>query len=121
MNRIRRDIDDLDDSLFDRDEAQRRRQERAEAIERGKTAEVALAEYDAAARARVRADILRANDEFIAREYQSAGVEPPIVSGDGKPAVSLSMLLRLDWEIQDVAGVRTLVAPPRRNANAQRG
>lgn len=120
MNR-RRDIDDLDETLFTAGEAERRRLERADTIERGKQADEALAAFEKAAKARIRTDILAANDEFIAREYALAGVTPPETAG-GKPTVSLSMLLRLGWQIEESPrGGKVLVAAPTPEKYVARG
>lgn len=109
--RPRRDIDDLD-NLFDRDEAARRRQERAEMIETGQRRQALLDAQDVAAAARVKEFSLKANASFIAREYRAAGVAPPFVNGAGEPTCSLSFLLWEGWRVEDLGlGVRELVAP----------
>lgn len=111
MIRPRRDVDDID-TLFDRDEAQRLRDQRAEMVENGKRRQEMLDAQDAAQRARAKESMLRATDVAILREYEIAGVEPPIVKGN-KPAVSLSLLIRLGWRIEDTGRCeKVLIAPP---------
>ena len=109
--RPRRDVDDLD-NLFDREEAERRRQDRAAMIESGKAMQAAIDAQEAAARLRAKEGMLRATDIAILREYQHAGVEPIKVRGDGVPTCSLSLLLRLGWRIDEFNGAKTLIAPP---------
>lgn len=110
--RPRRDIDDMDDSFFDREEAQRLRQERTAMVQNGIEREAANNAADKATASRVRAANLKANDDFLLREYQNAGVAPPMVTATGVPAVSLALLLRIGWTIEEVAGDRRLVKPP---------
>ncbi len=110
--RPRRDIDDLD-NLFDRDEAARRRQQRAEMIEAGQQRQAMMDAQEAAVAARVKESMIRTNASFIAREYSHAGVAPPFVNGAGEPICSLTLLLREGWKVEDLGqGVRALVAPP---------
>jgi hypothetical protein len=106
----RRDLDDLDDSLFDREEAAEHRRARAEerelALERG----VQLEEQDRILRARAKASFVGTSEAMILAEYRRHGVE--LRSGPGVALVSLQTLLSIGWRIEEVDGVRTLVAPP---------
>jgi hypothetical protein len=106
----RRDLDDLDDSLFDREEAAEHRRARAEerelALERG----VQLEEQDRILRARAKASFVGTSEAMILAEYRRHGVE--LRSGPGVALVSLQTLLSIGWRIEEVDGARTLVAPP---------
>lgn len=107
----RRDIDDID-SLFDQEEAQRRRDERAAIIASGAERQAMLDRQEAIERERAKASMLAATSSFLAREYQHAGVAPPRVNAAGDPICSLSMLYRLGWRIEEIDNAKTLVAPP---------
>lgn len=104
----RRLDDSLDDSLFDREEAQRRKQERAEMVAAGEERLAQEAVQDAAAAARVEAFTRDATRAMILAEYQHARVEP-------RPGtlVSLALLMQLGWRIEDTRDGRQLVAPPK--------
>lgn len=104
----RRDIDDLDDSLFDQDEAKRRREQRqadrARAIEQGQQ----LDEQDRILRERAKAAFVNNSEKLIRAEYRHHDIEP-------RPGVlvSLATLLSLGWTIHQVEnGKKVLVAPP---------
>lgn len=106
--RPRRDIDDLDESLFTRDEAIRRRLERADMIAAGQERLRQEAVANAAAKARWLAYTQEGHRQMVLREYEVRGLTPP--SG---ALVSLALLIRLGWQIQDdPEGGRMLVAPP---------
>lgn len=110
--RPRRDIDDLD-NLFDREEAEKLRAERAEMIESGKAREAMLQQQEATIRENGRKAMLRATDVAIIREYEHAGVAPLKTNADGVPTCSLSLLMRMGWRVEDGGrGERVLVAPP---------
>lgn len=112
--RRRRDIhDDLDESLFDQEEAEARRiereQRRARAEEQGRE----RAAEDAAIAARAAKFRDETNARMLVDEYRRAGVEPPKVDGDGAPTCSLTLLLWMGWTIEELGlGVRRLVSPP---------
>lgn len=102
----RRDIDDID-TLFDQEETQRRQAERVSMITAGEVRLRQEAERDAAAKKRTVAFMAETNQNMILAQYRAAGVEPP-----SKTLVSLTMLFSLGWRIEEVDGVKTLVAPP---------
>lgn len=110
--RRRRDIDDFD-NLFDRDEAERRRAERAALIEAGRQRAADVEAIDAAAKERARQFTLSSNARNVLREYTAAGVAPLIVDGDGVPTCTLSLLLRLGWTVEGRSDGPVLVQPPR--------
>lgn len=119
MTRFRRDIDDLDDNLFDREEAQRRHQQRAaekaDWMERGAELQKQEAARLAAVETRVKGFRQRNNARMIEREYEAAGVSPPNRAADGAPEFSLALLLRTGWRIETLQnGEKQLVAPPTR-------
>lgn len=115
MNRPRRDPDDLD-NLFDQDEAKRRREQRA--VDRTLAAEraVMLDKQDQILRERARAAFVGTSEAMILAEYRAAGVEPP-----GKTLVSLGTLRSIGWTIEEISGVRMLVAPPAQPKYVARG
>jgi hypothetical protein len=51
------------------------------------------------------------NRRQVLAEYQAAGVQPLKVDGTGRPMISLSMLLRIGWEVREISGKKVLVAP----------
>lgn len=114
--RLRRDIDDLDDTMFDRDvAADRRRQreeERALAVERTKQSEV----QEAVIAARGREFMAETSQRLILAEYHAAGIAP-------RPGtlVSIRTLMTLGWTIEDVGQDRILVAPPKQPKYEPRG
>lgn len=113
----RRDIDDLDDSLFTREEAIRLRLERADMIAAGEERVRQENIADAAVKARVAALFQETNREMILREYAAHGLTP-------RPGtlVSLSMLLRMGWRIEEHPdGGPVLVAPPTQEKYVARG
>lgn len=105
--RPRRDIDDLDDSLFDRDEAaerRRRREEERALAARRLEQEAAL---DAAQKVRAREFTIATNERQILAEYAHHGLRAPL------PLVSLALLLKMGWRLEKLGlGVNRLVAPP---------
>lgn len=117
--RFRADIDDLEASLFNAEEAaERHRSREAERAERLRhAAELADAENKAAAirAAKLAADSKRISDRFRIREYQAQGVEPIHVNDEGVPTISLALLLKLGWTIEDHGRAgRVLVRPLQR-------
>lgn len=100
-----------DDDLFDAEEAKRRTARR----EAAKAARDAMAETEAKAavilKARIDERARETNRRQVIAEYQAAGVEPLEVDGNGKPTVSLSMLLRLGWRVENISGQPTLIRP----------
>lgn len=106
--RRRRDIDDLDDSLFTREETIRLRQERADMVRAGEERVRQEAIADAAVKARVVAFLQETTREMILRDYAARGLTP-------RPGtlVSVPMLLRMGWQIAEHPdGGPVLVAPP---------
>lgn len=68
--------------------------------------EKALAEEraeEAKRAAKATARTLDNNRRQLLAEYERAGVEPPFVDENGKPTMSLSMLLRLGWSIKQIS------------------
>lgn len=103
-----RDIDDLDDSLFTREESIRLRLERADMKASGEARMRQEAEADAAAKARAAAFTQETSRQMILRDYEAHGLQP-------RPGVlvSLPTLLRLGWRIEEHPdGGTVLVAPP---------
>ena len=96
MPRYRADIDDMDETLFDQDEAKERRRARAEMIER---AEQRKAQDDEAER--IRSDLARAtakarSEHEIASGYAARRVTPPCVHPQtGLPTCSIDMLFKI--------------------------
>ncbi len=111
--RARRDLDDnLDDSLFDRDEVEHRPRRRTEEVERLHAQAKEIDARDAAFRASALASVKDGRRRDLLAEYRAAGVEPQGLDGDGTPTVSLALLLRLNWTIEEVnRGEWKLVAP----------
>lgn len=113
MNRHRRDIDDLDESLFTREEAEGRRAERAEQKENHRKFEEAQAQQDAKRAAEFNEWSREKGIESIRRGYAARGVEPPCVNGDGEPTCSADLLLKMGWRIEEMPdGTKTWVRPP---------
>ena len=110
--RRRRDIDDFD-NLFDRDEAERRRAERAALIEAGRQRSVEIEAIEAAAKERARQFTLASNARNVLREYAAAGVAPPLIDAEGVPTCTLGLLLRLGWTVEGRSDGPVLVGPPR--------
>ena len=102
--------DELDD-LFSPAEAARRRAERAAMMEQAAERERVEAEAERIRKQRAREFAIETSRRSLLAEYQRYGVEPLSLDGDGKPAVSLSMLLSLGWTIAEVSGKRVLVKP----------
>ncbi len=75
---------------------------------------MAAAEVKQAAALKVRIDARASetNRRQVIAEYQAAGISPPLIDGNGKPTVSLSMLLRLGWKVEDISGKPVLIHPP---------
>lgn len=100
-----------DDDLFDAEEAKRRKARR----EAAKAARDAMAETEAKAavilKARIDERARETNRRQVIAEYQAAGVLPLQIGRDGRPTVSLSMLLRFGWEVREISGKPTLIAP----------
>lgn len=108
MIRSSRDLDDLDDSLFDREEAARRKLEREAMIASGQERLRQEAARDAIVKAEAVEFTKETTRRAILAEYAAAGVEP-------RPGtlVSLGMLRKLGWRIEHLGlGVHRLVAPP---------
>lgn len=106
--RPRRDIDDLDDSLFTREESIRLRLERADMIAAGEQRLRAEATRDAETKARIEVYTRDTSRQMILREYEARGLTPR-----PGPLVSLALLLGNGWRIIDHPdGGLTLVAPP---------
>lgn len=104
----RRDIDDLDESLFTRADANRLRLDRADMVASGEERLRQESARDAAAKARVVAMTQENNRQMILREYAARGWPPPTGT-----LVSLPLLLKMGWRIEDHPdGGRVLVAPP---------
>ncbi len=101
----RRDIDDLDENLLDRDEAADRRRERAEMIAAAEARANREAEVDAAANARVKDFTVETNRQMIVAEYRAAGLTPP----SGNFVVSLTLLRKLGWTVEDGPGGARLI------------
>lgn len=117
MNRPRRDIDDLDESLFTREEAIRLRLERASMAAAGAERLRQEAVVEAATKERMVAFTAETNRHMIMREYEAKGLTP-------RPGVlvSLSMLLQMGWKIEDHPdGGSVLVAPPKPEKYVARG
>jgi hypothetical protein len=74
---------------------------------RERMAELRVAETTAEARRQVDADARRKvwHRRAVIGEYQRAGLTPPIIGGDGMPAVSLSLLLSLGWQVREMLQV----------------
>lgn len=101
-----------DDDLFEADQARKRKAKREEAqaaLEKVRSHEAVLT---AQLKARMDERARETNRRQILAEYQAAGVQPLQVGGDGRPTVSLSMLLRFGWEVREISGKPTLIAPP---------
>jgi hypothetical protein len=100
-----------DDDLFEAEEVKRRQARRQQAREAQEAAAVAERQQSAAIKSRLDERAREANRRQVIAEYQAAGVEPLQVDGDGKPTVSLSMLLRFGWKVEIVSGQPTLIRP----------
>lgn len=106
--RSRRDIDDIDATLFDRDEAEERKRLREEQRALVDERRAQYVQQDAAAKVAADAGMAEANERARVAEYRAAGVFPP----SGQRA-SLSLLLHLGWRIEEIGqGERVLVKPP---------
>lgn len=98
---------DFFDDMIEQDAAERRR--------------VALQEAEArnaqeAEAAKVRAQnaterTMKNNRILLLRDYELAGVRPPFTYDDGTPRMSLPMLRKLGWEVQNISGEAVLVEP----------
>lgn len=99
------------EDFFDQQEARQRRQNMDELIaENAKMAELeaeAQAKRDAVTAAKNRATGIR----MLIRDYHAAGVEPLKVNEAGEPLVSLAMLKKIGWTIEESPHGNTLVAP----------
>lgn len=100
-----------DDDLFEADQARVRKAKREEA----QAAMQKVRDHDAAISAQLKARIderaRETNRRQVIGEYQSAGVEPLQVDGNGKPTASLSLLLSVGWKIENISGKNVLIAP----------
>lgn len=116
MTRIRRDIDDLDDSLFEAEAAKERREVNAHRRDTADRRQAMLEAQDAAIRESARRHTLENNRRQVLSEYASAGAAPPCVDGDGTPTCSLSLLLKMGWTFEYEMDGAKYLAPPRRAA-----
>lgn len=53
-----------------------------------------------------------ANRVQLLAEYESAGVHPPFTDDDGKPTISLSLLKRMGWRIENFGNDGYSLVPP---------
>lgn len=107
--RTRRDIEDLDESIFTREEAIRLRLDRGAMAAAGAERLRQEAVVEAATKERMVAYTADTNRQMIMQEYAVRGLTP-------RPGVlvSLSMLLQIGWKIEDHPdGGAVLVAPPK--------
>lgn len=95
MNPTRRDIDDFDDDMFNRDEVQDRAAKRQEAIERNARLAEHEAEQDAKRIAAASERVRHARGRELMNEYRAAGIEPAHVDADGYPTTSLSLVRKI--------------------------
>lgn len=98
---------DLDDNLFEHEDAVEKQHRRAEIVETARQRAVLYDEQEAILRRRARETAIKTNERAILAEYAAAGVEPR----EGI-LVSLPMLRKLGWRIVDIDGVKSLMAPP---------
>lgn len=110
--RPRRDLDDLDENLFDRDEAQRLRAERAQQAENHRKFEAEQAEQAARRAAGFKEWSRRAGVESIRAGYEALGVEPPSLDGNGEPVCSVDLLMRIGWRIENTPDGKVWIRPP---------
>ena len=101
-----------DDDLFEAEEAAKRADRRKQAEKAGDALAAEEARQAAALRARIDERAAETNRRQVIAEYQAAGVEPLRVDGNGRPTVSLSMLLRIGWTIENISGKNVLIYPP---------
>lgn len=117
MIRRRRDIDDfesLDENLFDREEAERRRRDRAAALAAGQERMRQEEALEVRMKDAVRHETADANRALLLADYERAGVAPP----EGRTLVSLTLLLSLGWRIETMPdGAKVLTAPAHLNSN----
>lgn len=111
MTRDYYDPQSYDDDLFEADQARARKAKREEA----QAAMQKVRDHDAMLAAQLKARIdesaRETNRRQVLAEYQAAGVLPLQIGRDGRPTVSLSMLLRFGWEVREISGKPTLIAP----------
>lgn len=88
--------------FFELESLKEMRAKREQAVRDGEAIAAAEAVEAAAAKARVDALTLRANESFLLAEYQSAGIAPPFTNGRGVPTVSLALLVRQGWRIEQL-------------------
>lgn len=106
----RRDLDDED--LLDRGLIEAGKLDRAERLARAEQQAADRAAEDAALARRQREFDAETLGRALAGEYRAAGVEPLRVNEHGVPTCSLAMLRKMGWTIQEISGVKKLVAPP---------
>lgn len=112
MNRLRRDIDDMDEDLLDAAEAANRRADRAAQSARLEQGERVQNEAEALRRAKTAAWARAANAQQVEDSYRAAGVEPTLIE-PGVQRCSLSLLLTLGWRVEELPdGSRVLFKPP---------
>lgn len=109
---------DLDDDLFEAEEAARRRRKREEMLEAHRIAQEVEAKAEAIRKARATEVSLETNRRQLLRQYEAAGVEPPSVDASGRPLVSLPMLLTLGWSIEHHLDGNVLARPVTRSLSA---
>lgn len=100
-----------DDDLFEAEAAKKRAADRAKAEAAQLDATNAQLKFAAQLKARMDERAAETNRRQLIAEYQAAGVEPPMTDGNGKPTVSLSMLLRMGWSLENISGQPTLIRP----------
>lgn len=100
---------------FDMFELQHADEKRAR-LEEAKRLNTERAEQDAREEAERKESLLKfskiGHRRQLLAQYREAGVEPPLVTEDGTPRVSLTMLLSIGWTIAEVFGEKMLVRPP---------
>lgn len=101
---MRYDLDDLSQA----DELRRKR-----ILEEAERFEKIEAAAEAERRAKATARAMETNRRQTIAEYQAAGVEPPNVDENGRPTVSLSLLLSFGWTIEQIGDRNVLVKPER--------